>query len=162
ILDHPLYTNTEIMFTTTSGIHVVQMAEYAFGMILAFAHKIPQILENQQTAEWPEKRWERFRPFELYGSTLGVVGYGSIGRQVARIGQALGMRVVAVKSDMRHLKLDRYLLPNTGDPEGEIPDRFYPVKALKTFLTECDYVVVALPLTSATRYLIDAKALEAM
>ncbi len=162
ILDHPLYTNSEVMFTTTSGIHVVQMAEYVFGMILAFAHKIPQMLEDQRSAEWPEKKFERYKPFELYGATLGIIGYGSIGRQVARIGQAFGMRVVAVKSDMRNLKLERFILPNTGDPEGEIPDRYYPIKALRSFLTECDFVVIALPLTDATHHLITAKALEAM
>ena len=162
ILDHPLYTNSEVMFTTTSGIHVVQMAEYVFGMILAFAHKIPQMLEDQKAAEWPEKKFERYRPNELYGATLGIIGYGSIGRQVAQIGQAFGMRVVAVKSDMRNLKLDRFILPNTGDPDGVIPDRYYPIKALKAFLTECDFVVVTLPLTDATHHLITAKALEAM
>ncbi len=162
VLAHPLYSDSEVMFTTTSGIHVVQMSEYIFSMILAFAHRLPSILEDQVAVHWTEKRWERFVPDELYDATLGIAGYGSIGRQVARLGQAFGMRVVAIKNDPRHLTLDRYVVPNTGDPEGEIPDMIYPPEALHPFLAECDYVALIVPLTGRTKHLIDEAALEAM
>src|SRR5262249_33674530 len=126
LLEHPLYAQSEVMFTSTSGIHVIQMAEYVFAMMLALARRVPHILEDQAAAHWADKRWSRFLPTELYGATLGIIGYGAIGRQVARIGQAFGMRVIAIKQDVRSLTTDRYTLPNTGDPEGEIPDRIYP------------------------------------
>jgi len=163
LLKHPLYTQSEVMFTSTSGIHVIQMAEYTFAMLLALTHRVPLIVEDQAAARWAEKRWERFMPAELYGATLGIVGYGAIGRQVARIGQAFGMRIIAIKQDVRHLKFqNRYVIPNTGDPDGEIPDRIYPPEALHAFMAECDYVVVMAPLTAKTDYLIDSKVLAAM
>lgn len=162
ILEHPLYVQSEVMFTTTSGIHAVQMAEYAMGQILAFAHRLPRMLEDQAKGVWTSGRWERYVPDELFGATIGLIGYGSIGRQIARLAQGFGMRVLAVKHNARRLEHDHYTVPGTGDPNAEIPDRIYPREALHTFLGECDYVVVTVPLTGDTRHLLNAAALGAM
>ena len=162
VLDHPLYTQSEVMFTSISGVHAIQMTEYTFAMLLALSRRVPPMLEDQAAARWVEKRWGRFLPTELYGATLGIIGYGAIGRQIARVGQAFGMRVVAIKQNARSLKLDRYTLPNIGDPDGDIPDRIYPPEALRSFMAECDFVVVMAPLTGKTRHFIDAEALAAM
>lgn len=163
IADHVLFTDTAIKFTTTSGIHAVNMAEYAMGQILAFAHHLPRMLEDQQAAAWPEDRWDRYVPRELRGATLGIVGYGSIGREIARLGTAFGMTVLAVKNNLRQLSDEgKFRLPGTGDPEAELPERIYPVQALHSFLGECDFVVLTVPLTESTRHLVDAGALAAM
>ncbi len=163
LFEHALYTNTDIAFTTTSGIHAVPMAEYAIAQMLAFAHRLPLMLADQASATWPTGRWVRYLPSELYGATLGIVGYGSIGRRLARVAQSLGMRILAVKRDLRNLQArNPFTLPDTGDPSAEIPDRIYPPGALHSFLRECDYVVLTVPLTPRTRHLIDAPALQAM
>ncbi len=162
LLEHPLYRQTDIAFTTSSGIHSVQMAEYTFGTLLALTHHIPAMLGDQAKAEWTSKRWDRYKPRELYRATLGIVGYGSLGRHIAQIGQAFGMRVVAIKRNVRTVTMDRYEIPGLGDPEAEIPERLYPPEALKSFLSECDYVVLTVPLNRETRHLIDAAALAAM
>ena len=162
LLEHPLYAKDDVLFTTASGIHTVAIAEYVLALILAFAHHLPKMFADKASATWPKGRWARYVPRELRGATLGIVGYGSIGREVARLARAFGMRVLAVKRDLRNLEDEGYCLPGTGDPHAEIPERIYPVEALHSFLGECDYVVLALPLTPATRHLIDAAALAAM
>ena len=101
-LDHPLLQH--VTLTTSSGIHVPAMAEYVVMMMLAFAHHLPRMIHTQQAAEWPADRWKLFVPRELRGATLGIVGYGSIGREVARIARALGMRVLATKRDTARLE----------------------------------------------------------
>jgi len=162
LLDHPLYAQTEVMFTTTSGIHTIQMAEYVFAMILALAHRVPLMVEDQKAMNWSDNRWGRYVTNELYGSSIGIVGYGSIGRQIARLANAFGIHVLAMKRDTRSLKHSGFSIPGTGDPEAEIPERIYPPEALHSFLAGCDYVVITTPLTGQTRHLIDENALGAM
>lgn len=163
ILDQPLYTNSDVIFTTSSGIHAIPMAEYVMGQVLAFAHHFMEMMEDKANATWPQHRWKRYVPQELYGATIGIIGYGSIGRQVARLAQAFGMQVLALKRDVRHpAKEYAYTIPGVGDPEGDIPDRIYPPEALHSFLGECNFVVVTAPLTQSTRHLIDADAIRAM
>jgi len=162
VLETALYRDTDVIFTTTSGVHAVNMAEYTMMQILAFAHRLPFMVADRAAKDWPTGRWARYVPQELRGSTLGIVGYGSIGREVARLAQAFGIQVLAIKRDVRDLNDHEYYLPGTGDPTGEIPERYYPPQALKSFLKECDYVVLAVPLTSETYHLIDAEAFAAM
>jgi phosphoglycerate dehydrogenase-like enzyme len=87
LADHPLYTETGISLTTTSGVHAATIAEYAVTMLLALAHRVPRMVEWQGRGGWPpdEQRWPLFVPAEVRGATLGIVGYGSIGRELARI-----------------------------------------------------------------------------
>jgi phosphoglycerate dehydrogenase-like enzyme len=163
LLEHPIFNESDIALTTASGIHAIQIAEYTFSQILAFAHHLPEMFEDKLAAQWPEHRWDRYEPSELYGSTLGIIGYGSIGRQIARIAQAFGMKILALKRDLRHLESEEPTLePNTGDPDGSTPDRIYPPEALHSMLAECDFAVLTVPLTPATQQMIDQAALRHM
>jgi phosphoglycerate dehydrogenase-like enzyme len=101
-------------------------------------------------------------PTELRGQTIGILGYGSIGREVARLAKAFGMKVLVTKRDGRHTEDHGFMLPDTGDPSGDLPDRIYPIEATRSLLTECDYVVVSLPLTEKTHHLIDEEMFRAM
>ena len=78
--ESPLLKREGFQATSLSGAVSLPVAEYAVGMMLALGHKFPQINEYQEKKEWPPDRWERFQPLELRGSTVGLVGYGSIGR----------------------------------------------------------------------------------
>jgi phosphoglycerate dehydrogenase-like enzyme len=139
------------------------MGEYVLGLMLAFSHRIPKMVEDTRTGTWSEKRFARYLPQELRGSTVGIVGYGAIGREVARLSRAFGMTVLAMKRNLRRLSAaNTFTVEGTGDPEGEIPDRYYPPSALHSMLSESDFVVVLTPLTEATHHLIDADALNAM
>lgn len=161
LIHHPLFTRTDVAFTTVSGIHAPVIAEYVFASILAWRHQLPRLLAYQARAEWPQDRWEKFAVRELRGATLGIVGYGSLGREVARIGQAFGLRVLALKRGPRREDTG-YTLSGLGDPDGRIPERFYQPHELRSMLAECDVVVLTVPLTEETRGLIGEAELRAM
>jgi phosphoglycerate dehydrogenase-like enzyme len=160
LLDSWLW-RSDIPITTTSGIHPPAMAEYVLMMLLAFAHRLPRMLFYQGRAEWPAGRWAKFVPQELRGATLGILGYGSIGREVGRLAHAFGMRVLGMRrGDAVHSA--SYELPELRNLSGAEPDRFYTPDQLTSMLPECDYVVVTVPYTSATHHLINESALRAM
>jgi len=161
LLGHPIM-NSDVLITTTSGIHAPPIAEYAFASILAWSRRVPKMLYYQNRREWPQGRWELFVGQELRGATLGIVGYGSIGREVGRLGKCFGMRVVATKRSVGQVADTGYRVPGTGDPEGQILNRIYPPEQLREMLAECDYVVISLPLTPDTRGLIGEEELRAM
>src|SRR3972149_5466626 len=87
-LAHPLLK--KVMLTTSSGIHTPNMAEYILMMMLAFAHRLPRLIEYQRRARRPAGRWSLFVPRELRGATVGIGGYGSLGRGGGRRGCAAG------------------------------------------------------------------------
>ncbi len=168
IRDNPLLAAENISFTTSSGIHAVQMAEYCLGMMLAFNLKIPTMLKHQARSEWQSRppgssdAHDLYNPHELRGQTLGIAGYGSIGRELARIARAMGMTVLATKRDLMNLRDDDYAEPGTGDPTGDVPDRLYPAEALASMARECDFLVSTLPMTDATKHQINAQVLAQM
>lgn len=151
-----------VVLTTSSGVHTPQMPEYVLMMILAWAHRLPALMANQAAGEWTGERRSLTAIGELRGATLGVVGYGSIGRESARLAKAFGMRILASKRDPTRRPDSGWCLPGTGDPAGDLPERFYSLDELALMLPECDYVLLALPHTAATHHLLDAQALRAM
>jgi phosphoglycerate dehydrogenase-like enzyme len=135
------------------------MAEYVLMMMLALAHRLPAMLYYQGRGEWPSQRWRKFVPQELRGATVGVVGYGSIGREIGRLARAFGMRVLGTRRGAASGTASYELPPLAG---GDEPDRLYGSGQLLNMLPECDYVVLTVPYTSATHHLIDRQALRAM
>jgi len=161
-LESPLLQNTALTFTTLSGAAAPQMAEFAITMLLALGHRLKDLERNQEKAEWPKDRWDRFRPGELRGSTVGLVGYGSIGRELARLLQPFNVRILAAKRDAMHPQDNGYMPEGMGDPEGSFFHRLYPIQALRSMLKECDYVVLSLPLNAQTRGIFGQAEFEAM
>jgi phosphoglycerate dehydrogenase-like enzyme len=131
-------------------------------LLLAIGHNMPKLFAMHRQGEWPSDRWERFSPVELRGSTVGMVGYGSVGRQTARLLQAFGAKVLAAKRDVRHPEDTGFTPEGLGDPAGDMALRLYPIQALKSMLKECDFVLVCVPLTPETRGLIGVKELAVL
>jgi len=154
--------DSDILITTASGIHAPNMAQYTLTQILIWANRVPTWFSQQAGGKWPADRWEKFLPDELRGRTLGIVGYGSIGRELARLAQALGMKVLATKRDARHPEDQGYILPGAGDPTGAAADRLYPSEATRSMIGECDYVVNTLPLTDKTHNFFAEELFHAM
>src|SRR3981081_574438 len=164
LYDHPLYADSAIVLTTTSGVHGPTIAEYAITVLLALAHRVPRMVEWKAKGIWPpdEQRWPLFVPTEVRGATLGIIGYGSIGREPARIAQsAFSMTVLACKRDPSLRADPGYHLPGTGDPEGALPDEWLAPEKLTTLLTKSDVVVMCAPLTRQTQATNDGRELEA-
>ncbi|TAM60504.1 D-2-hydroxyacid dehydrogenase [bacterium] len=162
LLSSPL-VERGVTVTTASGIHAIPMAEYVFAMLLAWCRRLPELLAWQRRAQWPEAadRERLFVPREIHGQTLGIVGYGSIGRHVARLAKAFGMQVLAMRrgGDRRERG---FVAPGTGDPEGTLPDRYLAPDALHELLAGSDVVLNALPLTERTRNIFGGEAFAAM
>jgi phosphoglycerate dehydrogenase-like enzyme len=163
--DHPLYTESAVPLTTTSGVHAGTIAEYAITALLALAHRVPAMIEWQRRGVWPPdaQRWPLFVPTEIRGATLGIIGYGSIGRELARIATAaFAMRVLACKRDPSRRRDTGYCATGTGDPEGRLPEAWFAPGQLHELLARSDVVVMAAPLTAATDRVLDAAAFAAM
>ena len=161
LVDNPLF-QSEVMITTASGVHAINIAEYVFAMTQAWYRRLPQLFIWKQGKEWSkDKESTESSIEELHGKTIGIVGYGSIGRQIARLAQAYGMRVLAMQRGDNH-KDTGYQFPNVGDPEGALPEKYYTFDSLHTMLQECDVVVVAVPLTKETKAMFNAEAFQAM
>lgn len=158
----PILREPGVVATTMSGASASQVAEYVLMMLLAFGHRLPDLMDHQRRGVWPKDRWERFSPQELRASTVGIVGYGSIGRQVARLLYPFGAKVLASKLDARHPEDRGYFIEGLGDASGDFLHRLYPAEALRSMARECDFLVVCVPLTPKTQGLIDAEVFEAM
>jgi phosphoglycerate dehydrogenase-like enzyme len=158
---HPIL-QSDICVTTSSGIHAVPIGEFAITLMLALARRVPRMVRMQDRGEWPRDRWRTFLGTELRGKTLGIVGYGSIGRETARIAKhGFAMRVLALTRS--GAKVDRgYIEPGVGDPEGELPDAWFTREQLLDLLAQSDFVLIAAPLTNETRNLIGERELRAM
>jgi phosphoglycerate dehydrogenase-like enzyme len=147
----PEIVNSNVIVTNSSEVHGPVVAEHVMALIFALAKKIPQAVRFQLNGVWgQEPMWtEGAPPREIAGSTLGLIGVGSIGRRVAQMASALGMRVIAVREHVEK-----------GTPPGV--DAVFAPSALHDVLKQSDYVVVAAPLLAETQGLINAQRLSVM
>jgi phosphoglycerate dehydrogenase-like enzyme len=140
----PALQASDVILTNMSGIYSDVISTHVFAFITNFARDFPTLLRNQQ-----DRRWERTtHTMNLRGMTLGVVGLGGIGKAVARLGNAFGMRVVAVDPHPRNV-------PTWVHP-------VWPPTQLTQLLAIADFVVLCLPGAPGTEQLIDARAIRAM
>ena len=147
----PELVKSEVVLTNSREVHGPVVAEHVLALIFALAKKIPQAAIFQQKHVWGQEAiWtEGVHPREISGATLGLIGVGSIGRRVAQMASALGMRVIAVREHVEK-----------GGPEGV--ETVYSPAELDELLRQSDYVVLAAPLTGATEGLINADRLAVM
>jgi phosphoglycerate dehydrogenase-like enzyme len=157
VVGSPLWAREDVRLTSIGGVSPRPIAGYVLLMLLAFAHRMPRIVEHQRRREWPtfEQRWERFMPARLEGSTLVVVGYGRLGRAVAEAARGFGIRVVGVRRGGARGG------ERVGDLAVDAADEVVDVGGLHAALARADHVVVTTPYTPETHHLIGAAALAA-
>ena len=134
-----------IPLTNGRGTFSQSLGEFVITGVLYFAKCIPRMLKGKA-----ERKWEEFNVLEISQQTLGIVGHGDIGRAIAKRAKALEMRVLALRRDPA---------PRPGD---ENVDKVYATAQLHEMLPECDYVVVAAPMTPHTRHLISTAEFSVM
>lgn len=161
-IDEPVLQRKDLQITTLSGAAAPQVAEYVLAMMLALGHKLPDLLASQKKSEWPKDRFERFLPFELNGKTIGIIGYGSIGRQIAHLLQPFGVTILATKRNGFDPRDEGYVVEGTGDPQGDLVHRLYPPQALRSMLKECHFIVVTVPMTAETNNIVNAAIFDAL
>ena len=133
----PELIESEVVLTNGSGVFSPSLGEFTLAAILYFAKDFRRTIRNQTAGIW-----EQFDTTMVSGQTLGIVGYGSIGRAVAARARVLEMKVLALRRSPGRSK------------EDTLVDHVYDSGQLLEMLSRCDYVVVTLPLTAETRGLI--------
>jgi len=161
VMSGPL-KNGAIAITTSSGIHATAIAEYTLASMLTYGHRIHLAIRSQLRHEWLRSGQFMSSVENLRGRTLGVIGYGSIGRETARLAQAFGMTVLALKRNPGDRKDRGWCPAGLGDPDGTIPSKFFGPEQREEILRESDHLSVTLPLTDHTRKFIGARELTAL
>jgi len=135
------YLPESIPFTKVT-VYGEMMAEYVFAYLLYFCRDLPKYFKDQG-----KKVWETARPERLRGKTLGILGLGSIGKEIAKRGKQFGMTVLGVK--------------RTHCPVEDVDEVFSP-HHLERMIPQVDYLILALPLTPETENLLGEKELKLM
>ncbi len=134
-----------IVVSNTRGVQAVPIAEHVMAVVLAFAKQLPAVLEHQRHAHWAQNEFVGLHlPWLLRGRTLGLIGVGTIGVEIAARATAFGMRVVAVRRRIAH------------DEINHVDDTFGP-EHLGEMLGQCHVLVVAAPLTPYTSGMLGAR-----
>lgn len=155
-LDLPM---RNIRATNARGCFDVPIAEWNIAMMVNLVRDMRQLIRHQEAAVWDRSAiFQR----ELRGATVGLWGYGGIGRETARLAKHMGLRVHVLARNgvepIRHV----YTVPGTGDPDGVLPDRVFKKGEELDFLRELDFLILGLPLTKATEGLIGERELQAL
>lgn len=147
-----LNANSGVIVTTAAGIHAETISEYVFGSMLMFNWNWPQMVRLQDEHKWARSvSWYHLGGRELAGQTLGIIGLGHIGRRIAQLGRAFGMRVLGTRRSIH----------TSEEQESDVDQVFLP-EQLHELLPLCDYVVISVPLTRETEKLISEAELRMM
>lgn len=146
-----------IRVTNASGVNDIPIAEWCILMMLTFARAFPAILDRQRSRMWD--RAARFQA-ELRGRRVGIIGYGNIGREVARLCRAHGLEVWAMNRRPIGPAPLKFAPAGTGDPEGTIPHRCFTLDQMAEFLPHLDYLVITAALNAETRGMLGARELR--
>lgn len=144
ILDSDM-VSSHVVVTNTSGIHAVPMAESVLGLMLMFVKHAPSYFALKR-----KRQWKVIIPSVLRSKTIGIVGLGSIGREVAKLAKAFGMRVVATRRSTNSIARAKNV------------DAILPSNQLHKLLSESDFAVLTLPCTRETNKLIGKEELQTM
>jgi len=149
-LMYPELRRSGVIVTNPSGIFSIPMAEHTMGMILALARNFTDSVRFQDAAKWAQQDlWDRPQHLtEINGGVLLIIGYGSIGRELAKRAQAFGMRVWGVS--------------RSGKGDATPAEKILPAAELHSALLHADYVVIAAPETAQTKHLIGAERIARM
>lgn len=150
-----------LLVTNARGVFAIPMAEYVSAAILRLNQPARAWAADLAAHRWPPSDDQRMASLAR-GRTAVIVGYGSIGREVARQLDALGLRIVAVKPRPDLRTDSSYRVPGTGDPDGSIPSRIAAVEALVDVVRDADYLILTLPLTPDSRAIVGREVLAAL
>ncbi|MGC1688233.1 MAG: D-2-hydroxyacid dehydrogenase [Candidatus Acidiferrales bacterium] len=147
---YPELRESGIIVTNASGVHSITIAEHVLGLMLSLARRFPDAFRYQYESKWAQQEiWNSApRLRELRGAVLLLIGLGAVGKEVARLGRAIGMKTRAVT------------LSGRGD--DTLVEKIYPVANLDAALAESDFVVIAAPETPETHHLMNEARLAAM
>ncbi len=158
LFEHKL-PERSIRATNGRGCFDVPIAEWNVAMMVNLARDMRQLVRNQEAAVWDRSAiFQR----EIRGMTVGIWGYGGIGRETARLAKAMGLNVHVFARNGVGPREGVYHVPGTSDPEGVLPDRVFTSGEEGEFLGGLDFLILGLPLTKQTEGLIGERELQAL
>lgn len=141
------------------GVYDSAIGEWNLGMMIALTRDLRQMIRNQDRGHW--EKAPRFAN-ELRGQTIGLWGYGGIGRETARLAKAVGMTVHAYARSGIKPREATYTAPGTGDLDGKLPDKVFVKGQEREFLSGLDFLILAMPLTPQSKGLIGEPELRSL
>ncbi|MGB6485120.1 MAG: D-2-hydroxyacid dehydrogenase [Candidatus Acidiferrales bacterium] len=147
-LMYPELRESGIVLTNARGVHSVPISEHILGMLIAMARRFPDAFRFQRASRWAQQEIWDARLCELKGKVLLIVGFGSIGRELARLLQPVGMRI--------------WGMTRSGRGDAQLAERILPAAELQDALPQADFVVLAAPETPDTRQMIGERELALM
>ncbi|KZM22225.1 uncharacterized protein EKO05_0002067 [Ascochyta rabiei] len=168
VANHPIYTDSKVPLCSANGVHGPQIAEWVVMMDLVHSHNFTALYDLQKKQEWNQRAGRNVS--DRVGKRVAILGYGSIGRQVARVAKAMAMDVIAYTASPRKTPESKkdggYIVPGTGDPDGVLPSAWYngtSKEDLHNFLKqEIDLLVIGVPLTKYTTHLLSTDEFEVL
>lgn len=165
-VNHEIYQDENVVFCTTNGAHAPQIAEWVIGSYLSHQHHFIRYNEQMRSGHWESPMASTVQDCTV--ARMGVLGYGAIGRQCARIAKSMGMDVYAYTRSERSTpdqrKDDSFCIQGTGDPDGVIPSKWFHGASkndINNFLNQdLDILVLSLPLTQDTKGLLSREQFE--
>ena len=141
------------------GVFDVPIAEWNIAMIINLARDLRCLIRNQESCIWD--RSAKFQS-EVRGSVVGIWGYGGVGRETARLAKAMGMTVSVLELNKVVPRENMYLVAGAGDKDGILPDKVYTIGQKIEFLSELDFLILAMPLTKKTDGIVGENELKAL
>jgi phosphoglycerate dehydrogenase-like enzyme len=147
-----------IRVSNARGVFDVPIAEWNIAMMINLARDLRGMISNQENAIWD--RDSRFQT-EIRGRTVGLWGYGGIGRETARLAKMLGLKVHAMVRDKPQPTDENiYRVADTGDPDASLPDRFFRPDEKDAFLADLDFLILAMPMNPQNEGIIGSAELQ--
>jgi len=165
VMQSPIYLRDDLSLTTSRGAYDVAAAEFAFGLMVSLTRDFKLAFELQQTRKWcpNSERLSHFPNQELRGRRVGILGYGGIGQEIARLACAFGMKPSALLRRNKKRGEVRYRLPELRRSRPPTLEKVFEFPAgVGPILEQSDFVIITLPLTPETAGLIDQSALSRM
>ncbi|MFN0166607.1 MAG: D-2-hydroxyacid dehydrogenase [Bryobacteraceae bacterium] len=145
--------------TNGLGNFDIPIAEWNIAMMINLARDLRSMIRNQEHGIWD--RSAQFQR-EIRGLTVGLWGYGGIGRETARMARNMGLVVHVLSRRGVQKRTNIYCVPGTGDPEGVLPDKVFTAGQEIEFLSKLDFLVLTMPITKTTRGIIGERELRAL
>lgn len=143
---HEETINSDLIITNTRGCTSIPIAEHTIAMITSFAKDVPMMLQNKR-----ERKWEKTNSKDLTDATVCIVGYGQIGKEIAKRCKPFGMKVIGCRRN-----------PTKVVGDHDYADRIVGMDQIDEALQQADFVVLALPATTETDNFLDKERLHAM
>jgi phosphoglycerate dehydrogenase-like enzyme len=141
------------------GVFDTAIAEWNLAMMVNLTRDLRGMLRNQETSIWEQA--DRFQQ-EVRGRVVGLWGYGGIGRETARLAKAFGMTIHVLTRSGVGPRTNTYVQPGTGDAEGVLPDRVFVAGQERVFLSELDFLILALPHTQQSNGMVGEAELQGL